>query len=153
MRPLVKLLWSPPVVIVVVVMQQRNQQHYRPIWVSTTTDKCRRDDDARHCTNEVRQTQRRVSYPDACCCSLAVLAQICVSAIESFDLYLILTNVRLELLAQPAKLRLVLGFNLRDRSLQLVDSALPAFPIQTTHTDTVSYAALTRLSHSQKTRS
>jgi len=78
--------------------------------------------------------RRLVSYPDACRCRLAVLAELGVGAIQSLDLDLVLTNVRLELLALPAELCLVLGFNLGDRSLQLVDSPLSALPTHAART-------------------
>ena len=59
-------------------------------------------------------------YPDARRCRLAVLAELGVGAVQRLHLYLVLANVRLELLALPAELRLVLGFDLRDGPLQPV---------------------------------
>jgi len=80
---------------------------------------------------------RQCAYPDACCSSLAVLAELGIGTVERFHLYLILANVRLKLLALSTELRLVLGLDLWDGSLQLVNgalSALPAYQLTKSHT-------------------
>jgi len=61
---------------------------------------------------------------------LVSLLQFSVGSVESLHLDLKLSDVHLVLLLDTVDLRLVLGLNLKDRPLQLLDSALAALTVR-----------------------
>jgi len=77
-----------------------------------------------------RQTARAEYHLDARGGCFAVLSELGIGTVQRLNLDLILANISLELLALTSELGLILGLDLGDRSLQLLDSSLTALPVK-----------------------